>query len=283
MILITGATGTVGSELTQQLIDAGQPVRVLARDPRKVAALRDRAEIAAGDLDQPETVTRAMQGIMAVFLVTFQTSQDMTVLEAARKAGVEHIVKLSTGEATEAKVLIGKWAREREILIEQSGIGWTFLRPDMFMSNSLDWWGETIREQGAVYFPGGAGKAAPVDPADIAAVAAKALTTPGHEGCAYSLTGPQQLGIGEMVETIGRVTGRTLRYTNIPPLAAGMWLLRSGMGLKMAFAVMQIMDTLRRGERSTLSDTVERVTGRPPRSFEDWCRAHAEEFKPAGH
>jgi len=281
MILVTGATGRVGSEVTRQLVNEGQPVRVLVRDPRKVEGLRGRVEIAVGDLDRPETVDGAMQGVSAVFLVTLKASQDVTVLEAARKAGVGRIVKLSTGEAAEAKILIGKWAREREILVERSGIAWTFLRPNMFMSNSLEWWGATIREQDAVFFPGGSGKAAPIDPADIAAVAVKALTMPGHEGCAYSLTGPQQLSIAEMVETIGQAVGRPLRYTNIPPLVAGIWLVRSGLSLTMAYAVMQIIDTLRRGERSPLTDTVERVTGRPPRSFADWCRAHADAFRPA--
>jgi uncharacterized protein YbjT (DUF2867 family) len=283
MILVTGASGTVGSEVARQLLDAGQPVRILVRDARKVAALAGRVEVAVGDLDRPETLAPAMQGVDAVFLVTLQTGHDVNALATARKAGVGRIVKLSTGEATQAKVLIGKWAREREILIERSGIGWTFLRPDMFMSNSVEWWAETIRGQGAVYFPGGKGKAAPVDPADIAAVAVQVLTATGHEGCAYMLTGPQQLSIGEMVETIGRALGRPLQYTSIPPLAAGLWMLRSGMSLKLVAAIMQIMDTLRRGECSTVTDTVERVTGQPPRTFEAWCRAHIDAFEPAAH
>ncbi len=279
MILVTGATGTVGSELVRQLVDDGQPVRVFVRDPRKVAGVAGRVEVAVGDLERPETVHAAMDGVRAVFLVTFEKSQDIHVIEAARQAGVEHIVKLSTGEASQAAIAIGKWAREREILIERSGIAWTFLRPDMFMSNSIDWWAATIKTQSAVYFPGGKGKAAPIDPRDIAAVAAKTLTQPGHEGCAYQLTGPAQLSIEEMVQTIARVVGKPIQYTNIPPLAAGLWMLRSGMSLKLVAALLELMGTLRRGDVSPLTDTVERVTGRPPRTFEAWCQEHIGEFR----
>lgn len=279
MILVTGATGTVGSELARQLIDAGRPLRIFVRNPAKAAEFAGRAEIAVGDLSLPETLPAALDGVDELFLVTYEKAHDIAVLAAAKKAGVRHIVKLSTGEATEARVRIGKWAREREILIERSGIAWTFLRPDMFMSNSLEWWAPSIKAQGAVYFPGGKGKAAPVAPADIAAVAARVLTTPGHDGCAYDITGPQQLSIEEMVQTIGRVLGKPIQYTNIPPLAAGFWMARSGMSLQMVAAVLEVIGTMRRGEMSPLSDTVQQITGRSPITYEAWCRAHIESFR----
>lgn len=280
MILITGATGHIGSELVQQLSDSGQPLRVLTRDSRKVMHLNPRIERAVGDLNQPETLKTAMHGVDRLFLVTLDSSQqDINALEVAKRAGVQHVVKLSTLEATKAAIQIGKWHREREQIIEKSGIAWTFLRPGMFMSNTIEWWATTIKEQGGVYFPGGKGKVAPVDPGDVAAVAAAALTQPGHEGCAYELTGSELLNMGEMVQIIGSVLGKRLNYANIPPLAAKLWMLKSGMDKKLVNALMEMLASLRKNEGAILTDTVAQVTGRPAQTFEWWCREHAAAFR----
>ncbi len=186
MILVTGATGHVGRELIPLLLQDKQRVRVLVRDERKVAYLDECVERAVGDFDKPGTLLRAMKGVERLFLVTYETRQDINVLEAAKKAGVRQIVKLSTLEAKDHKIQVGKWHYEREELIRLSGLGWTFLRPGMFMSNSIDWWAESIKGQGSVFFPGGKrGKVAPIDPRDVAAVAAIALTQPA-QNCSRS-------------------------------------------------------------------------------------------------
>lgn len=210
MILVTGATGNVGRELIPLLLETKQPVRVLVRDPRKVAHLNASVERIVGDLDQPETLIPAIQGVERIYLMTYETRQDIHLLQAAKRAGVQHIVKLSTLEATDHKIQVGKWHYEREELIRASGLDWTFLRPGMFMSNSIEWWAESIKGQGSVFFPGGKkGKIAPVDPRDVAQVAAFALTQPGHAGQAYELTGAELFTIGEMVQVIARVLGKT--------------------------------------------------------------------------
>ena len=158
MILITGATGNVGRELTQQLLEAGQPLRLLTRDASKLSALDGRVEIAVGDLGKPETLESAFEGVERLFLVTASTQQDQNVLNAAKDAGVRHVVKLSTFEAVDPLMAEHvKWHREREELIRASGLAWTFLRPTMFMSTALDW-AETIRQEGVFYFPGGEGR-----------------------------------------------------------------------------------------------------------------------------
>lgn len=279
MILVTGGTGTVGRELVQQLLEADQPVRVFTRDARKVAHLDQRAERAVGDLTKPETLAAAMHGVERIFLVTFETRHDINVLEAAQRAGVKQVVKLSTLEARDHVLQVGKWHYEREELIRASGLAWTFLRPGMFMTNTIQWWAAGIKQQGAVYFPGGKGRVAPVDPRDVAAVATAALTQPGHTGKAYELTGPELLSMGEMVQIIARVLGRPVRYVDIPPLFAKIWMLKSGMDNTLVAALMEVLAALRKNKGAQRTDMVEQVTGHPPRTFEAWCREHSAAFQ----
>ena len=279
MILITGATGTVGRELTQQLLEAGQAMRVLTRDAGKVSALEGRAEIAVGDLDSPETLRAALAGIERVFLVTANTQQDVNVLQAAKAARVRHIVKLSTLEAVDPVMIEHvKWHREREELIRASGLAWTFLRPTMFMSTALDW-AKTIRQEGTIYFPGGEGKVPAIDPWDIAAVAAVALTEPGHEGQAYALTGPMALGFGEMAEVFTRVLGRQVRYVDMPEKEAGEGMRKAGLPDYVVAGLLGTFAAVRLGRLSACTEDVKKVTGRPPRTFETWCRDHLNVFQ----
>lgn len=278
MILITGATGTVGSELTQQLLSARQPVRVLTRDPQRAVALEGQVEIAVGDLGKPETLRAALEGIERVFLMTASTQQDANVLQAAQEAGVRHVVKLSTFEAVDPGMIEHvKWHREREEMIRASGLAWTFIRPTMFMSTALDWV-RTIREEGAIYFPGGEGKVPAVDPWDVAAVAAAALTGSGHEGQAYALTGPRALSFAEMAEVFSRVLRKPVRYVNISDQAAGEEMRKAGLPEYVIEGLIGTFAAVRSGRLASTTDDVERVTGRPPRSFETWCQCHLTAF-----
>ncbi len=205
MILVTGATGNVGQYLVPQLLAKNAPVRILVRDKSKVVHLGDGVECVVGDLDRPETLHPAMQGVDRLYIVTPDTQQVTQLLAAAKEAGVSHVVKQSTIEADRA-LGPGKWHRAQEELIMASGMGWTFLRPTMMMVNTIEWWSATIKSHGTVYFPGGKGKVAPVAPADVAAVAAAVLTdAPHHNGQVYELTGPESLTIGGMVQTLGTV------------------------------------------------------------------------------
>lgn len=280
MILITGATGNIGRELIPLLLETGQPIRVFVRDERKVAYVDERVERVVGDLDKAETFVPAVKGVERIFLVTYETQQDINVIEAAKRAGVRHIVKLSTLEATDHKIQVGKWHYEREDLIRASGLDWTFLRPGMFMSNSIEWWAESIKGQGSVFFPGGKkGKVAPVDPRDVARVAAAALTEPGHDGQAYELTGSKLFTIGEMVQVISDVLGKPIQYVDIPPIAAKLFMLKTGMDKTLVNALMEMLRSLRKNEGAIITDTVQRVTGLPPRTFEDWGREHIKAFQ----
>jgi len=280
MNLITGATGHIGKELIPMLSEAAQPIRVLVRDEKKVAHLDASIERIVGDLNDPKTLLPAMCDVDSIFLVTFETRQDINVIEAAKRAGVQQIVKLSTLEATEHKIKVGRWHYEREELIRASGLDWTFLRPGMFMSNSVEWWAESIKSQASVFFPGGKkGRVAPIDPGDIALVAASALTQPGHNGKVYELTGPQLFTIGAMVQVISKVLGKPIQYMDIPPIAAKLFMLKTGMDKSLVNALMEMLGSLRRDEGAIVTDTVEQETGQQPGTFEAWCRQHIEAFQ----
>lgn len=280
MILVTGATGNVGSEVFSQLLDLNQPVRILTRDARKAAAWGDRVECAVGSFDQPSTLDAALQGVEKVFLMTNEIGAGhvAAMMQAAQSTGVRHVVYLSSTGTNYPNLLLGQWHREREEMLRASGLAWTFLRPGNFMSNTLIW-AETIKTQEAVYFPGGQGKTAPIDPQDIATVAALALTQPGHEGQIYELTGGELLTAAQQVEILSQVLGKPIRYVDVPPSAAREGMLKHGMPPLVADAATEVFAFVRDGGVAQITDTFEKVVGRKPRSFAAWCRDHVAAFQ----
>jgi uncharacterized protein YbjT (DUF2867 family) len=190
MILVTGASGNVGRELVSVLVRAGVPVRALTRSPGQ-GQLPAGAEAAGGDLNDPASLRPALDGADGVFLLPGYS--DMPgVYAAARAAGVRRVVQLSglsarthdTGNAITAYMV------DSEQAARESGLAWTVLRPAMFMSSALQWVPQ-LRAGDLVRAPFGGVRAAVTDPADIAAVAAQALTTTGHEARVYELSGPE--------------------------------------------------------------------------------------------
>lgn len=278
MILVTGATGNVGNVLVQQLLEKSARIRILVRDPQKAAGLAGKVELAVGDLDKPETLADALQGVEKLYFVTAQTQQVRHLLEAARQAGVRHIVKQSTIEA-DRSLGPGKWHRQQEQLVQSMGFEWTFLRPTMMMVNTIQWWSETIKSRNAVYFPGGKGKVPPVDPGDVAAVASAVLTEPGYTGKIFVLTGPQSLTIGEMIDILAKVIGKPIQYVDVPIVAAGIAMLRNGTSLTLAYHLMQTLGALRRSEYAYVTDVVERVGRVIPHTFESWCHDNLSAFQ----
>jgi uncharacterized protein YbjT (DUF2867 family) len=230
-----------------------------------------------GDLERPETLPSALQGVDQLFFVTPDTEQVAHLIEAARRAGVRHVVKISTIEA-DRRLGPGKWHREHEEMIRAAGFEWTFLRPTMMNSNTIEWWAAGIKANGGVFFPGGKGHVAPIAPQDVAAVAAAVLTDRQHRNQVYELTGPQSLTIAEMVQTLGAELGRQLRYVNIPPILAAWWMRRFGLPAYVVKGLMETMAALRRDEYAYVTDCVERVGGARPKTYAEWCRENKAAF-----
>lgn len=284
MLLVTGATGHVGRELARELDAKGARFRILVRDPARAAALPGRAERVTGDLDQPATLAPAFGGADGVFLLTpgTGTGHAANAVAAARAAGVRRIVHLSSyavlGDPMPA---MGRWHHEREQMIRASGIPATFLRPSGFMTNALGWL-PTIRAGNFVLDPIGPGRTAPVDPADIAAVAALALTGDGYQGAEYALTGGEALTITEQVRILAAATGRDIEIRQAPtPAEAVRFRYPDGAPRELADALIEGLTLMRADTTGFRTGTVERLLGRKPRTFADWCARNASAFQDA--
>ena len=281
MILVTGATGTVGREVVGLLVAGGHKTRVLVRDPAK-ARFDKKVEVAVGDLDKPDTLARAAEGAERVFALASGpqlAAQQGSLAQAAKRAGAKHIVKLSVlGVDSGLKNAIVEWHTDAEKRLRESGLAWTFVQPGSFMSNSFAWI-DMVKTQGKVYAPYGDGKFPPIHPRDIAAVCVKALTTPGHEGKAYPLTGPEALGMAEQVRILSEAIGKPLQYVPVPDEAARDGMLKTGMPPVLVEALLQMAGWVRAGKMAQVRPTVEEVTGRKPLSYRDWARENAAAFK----
>lgn len=275
MILVTGATGNVGSELVRQLIDARQPVRALVRERKE--AIGPEIEVAVGDLDRPESLRPALQNVTSMFLLGGY--RDMPgILEQARRAGVNHVVLLTSrsvigGDPTNA--IVNMWMVSEEA-VRSSGLDWTILQPSGFMSNALRWIPQ-LRTGDVIRGPFANAPIACIDPADLAAVAARALTEAGHESKSYPLTGPDALVPADMVRVLASLLGRPLRFEPQPDDEA-----RAEMSASMhPSTVDAFFRFYARGELddSPVLPTVQQVTGHVPRTFTQWASAHADRFR----
>ena len=222
LILIIGSTGNIGRELVKQLVEKNEKVRVLTRDPAKAKMkFGTTVEIAEGDLSKPETLDAAFVGVDKAFVLSPSLGPEFPELEgnafiAAKKAGVKHIVKLSgfdVGMDFMADTPFVKWHSESEQRLRKIGVAWTILRPHFFDSNLIEF---GIIPRGGLFLPTGNGKEAPIDPQDIAAVVVKVLTTSGHEGEIYELTGPELLSFTELVQKVSNITGKPLKFVDVP-------------------------------------------------------------------
>lgn len=274
MILVTGATGTVGREVVRLLHTSGSKVRALSRNPEK-GNFPAGVEAVAGDLTKPETLSAALDGVEKAFWV-LPFVEDFSFPQIAWQHGVRHIVLLSALAVDYGpENAIARHHMKAEQAVRESGADWTFLRPGAFMSNALQW-SESIRTQGIARVPFGDIGLPSIDSRDIAAVAAKALVSDRHAGKIYSLTGPESMTPRQQVRIIGEALGRELGFDTIPEDIARENMLRH----MPAVIVDAIFDLNKRGQDvSTVLPTVEEVTGRAPIAFKQWAIDHIDAFR----
>ena len=280
MICITGAGGTVGSEVLKQLESTDARFRVAYFSKGK--ADRARAvgiDAAVIDYNQPDTLEEAFGGCDRLFLlgpnVLEQTRLELNAVEAAKASGVRHIVKQSVMGAEEDSYSLANVHRPVERAIESSGLAWTFLRPNSFMQNVVTFMSETIRAEGALYSASGNAKIGHVDVRDIAAVAVHALTGGDHEGRAYTLTGPEALTYEEIAGELSAALGRTITHVSLPPSDLKRGMLASGMPEELADRMLDLERYFREDRASSIRDDIKLVTGNNPRSFRNFLRETA--------
>jgi uncharacterized protein YbjT (DUF2867 family) len=277
MICVTGAGGTVGSEVLRQLEKANAPIRAAYFTKDKAEAARARGiDAVTIDYNDPEMLRAAFAGSEKLFLlgpnVPNQTELEINAVEAAKAAGVKHIVKQSVMAADAEEYGLGKLHRDIEKAIESSGLAWTFLRPNSYMQNAVTFMSDSIKSESAFYTAAGNGKIGHVDVRDIAAVAVKALTEPGHEGKAYTLTGPEAFTYDEMATEFSKVLGRPISHVNLPPEDLKGAMLAQGMPESLADLLLDLERYFLEGKAAATTEDVKQVTGKAPTSFADYAR-----------
>ena len=299
VILVIGATGTVGSEVVKQLVSSSSSsdqniiIRAAVHSQNKADKFKHynnkTVEIVNMDYNNPGTIANALNHVDKLFLLTLP-GPNMThvysnlVKEIRKSSGINHIVMLSSMAAEEETgaigTTIGRLHRDEEKLIEESGTPYTFLRPGAFMQNFVNYLGQTIRTQNAFYLPAGDGKVSFIDARDIAAVSLQALTGDNrHIGKAYTITGHEAISYGQAAEILSKEVGKRISYVDIPEEDARRGMKESGMDDWFIDAMMEFYSIIRAGHAAQTTTVVEQITGRKPISFTQFARDYAKFFR----
>ncbi|MEO3796531.1 NmrA family NAD(P)-binding protein [Nonomuraea sp. B10E15] len=271
-MLVTGATGTVGRHVVEELLEAGRQVRALTRNPAK-AALPEGVEVVAGDLADPRSLGGVFDGVTGVHFINFAGDD-----YAALPDGAELVALAAKAGVRRATVLGGREDGTLEQALAASDLEWTLLNPVEFMSNTLQWWARSVRTEGVVKEPFGDRLSALVHERDIAAVAAKVLAEGGHGGKAYTLTGPEAITAKEKAAILGSAIGKDVTFVELTADEARAKWAADGMGEQtIAFLIDALGNTPEIGY--TVVPTVREITGREARGFAQWASENADAFR----
>jgi uncharacterized protein YbjT (DUF2867 family) len=285
MILVTGATGLNGSELIRRLSARGVPVRGMTRDAKRAAALAalPGVEIVEGDMADPASLTGPLRGVERAMLISSSDSVMLDVqanfIDAAKNAGVAHVVKLSgIMPERDSAFRFARMHGEIELHLEKSGLAYTHLRAGEFMPAYFRQ-APSIAATGSFMLPMEDARIASIDVGDLADVAALALTTSGHEGKIYSLTGPEALTMSEVAEKLSSAIGRPVRYVNVLPEEHRAANLSRGMPPYLADGLVELYAERRNGKEGTVFPDTEALLGRRPVSFGEFAQRNAAAFR----
>lgn len=281
MILVLGATGKVGKEVAKQLVERGQPVRILVRDRKRAEAVLDADgyDVVEGGFDDPEALARSMEGIESVFIVTldeesFYTHQLEKIIGAAQTARVARAVMLSARADVTSYMPFFRWHGIAERMLLNSGIPCTLLRPAWFMQNFL-----TTAAGGVLSVSAGEGLMGFIDTRDIASAAVAALTEPGHQPKLYLLTGPEALSHYQVAEILSECTGKKFTYNAIDEDAYRAQLIADGGDEEFVNLSIDISEDMRKRRSGKLWPDLEEILGHKGHSFRQFALDHVETFR----
>ena len=283
-ILVTGATGVVGSRVVHEILQRGAPARALVRDADRARSVPDGdVELAVGDFAEPHTLDTALDGVEQVFLACAnhprQAEYEMNLIDSASRAGVRRIVKLSALGASVGSPLAFCDAHGRiEEHLARTEITAVVLRPTFYMSNLLAS-AAAVRHTGQLFLPAGAAAVAMVCPLDVAAAAAAALDGDAVVAGTYRLTGPEAITFATVADELAEAVGWPVRFVDVPEDAARASMVGSSMPPWIVDNLITLFRFLRRGAQKEVGDDVRALTGRHPRSFASFARDHAAAFK----
>jgi uncharacterized protein YbjT (DUF2867 family) len=281
-ILITGATGNVGSLVVGRLLARGHRPRVFVRDEGKARGrYRNQVDVAIGDLTDPASLEAALAGVDELFLISTGhdlSARDQAAARAARRQGVKKLVKLSSTDARH-DVGSGVFHARGESAIRAAGINFVFVQPAGYMTNALGW-APSIKAEGVVRSCTGDGRIPLIDPGDIAEVVATVLLTDAYDRTELPITGPEALSFAQMTAKIAAAIGRPLAFQPVTEQEARERRIAAGEDAAWVDDVdLPIWRAIRLGLLAEVTDTVERVTGRPPTGFGQWARQHVDVFR----
>jgi len=281
MILVTGASGNVGKEVLKQITQAGVEVRAAFQSVSKAAGTPSGVDIVSLDYNRPETLQTALKGADRVFLVGPPTAQltalERKAMQVIAQSDIRQVVKLSAMGGREA--IFTRQHAESEDYIQATGVPYTFLRPNGFMQNMVNYNAPTINAQSAFYGSEGDGRVSHIDIRDVAAVAVRVLTEDGHVGRAYTLTGPEALTNKEIAQILSEELGREIRFINLAPAQLKEALLSAGVPEWNADALLDLQRLYREGKATTVTRDVEQILGRQPINFAQFFRDHKLAFE----
>jgi uncharacterized protein YbjT (DUF2867 family) len=288
-ILVTGATGNIGSEVVKQLLGTAPAVSIKAavHSSQNVKKVKDgdRVKVIPIDYNESDTLREALKDVDKLFLLTPDVSNapDLAsnAVTEAKKAGIRHIVKQSVmGADLEADVGTMRLHRQVEEIIEQSGIPFTFLRPNEFMQNFINFHSPSIKGNNAFYIPLEDAKVSLVDVRDIASIAVQSLIDEDkHKNKTYLITGPEALSYHQVAEILSNTTGRKINYVNISDEEARAAMKEIGMNDWLINTVSELSEYFRKGKASEISPAVEEVTGNKPISFSQFANDYIDAFR----
>ena len=284
-ILVTGATGNVGSVLIPTLTNLGADVRALVRDESKAQGLKNAGvEVVIGDLEKPHTLDAAFRGVNKVLLITppnpNQVIQAKNGIQAAKRSGNPYLVRLSAGAfdtTPDSPARVTRQHAEIDAELKASGLPYTILRPHNFMQNTL-MAAETVASDGLVYMAMKDGKIGMIDVRDIVDVAVKVLTEDGHEGKTYTLTGPASISFHDVAAGLSKALGKQVSYVNVPLEAARPAMISMGLPEWVADALGEYMIAFSEGYGDFTTNNFEEITGHPARSYETFASDFAQVF-----
>ena len=281
MILVLGATGTVGSALVRELAARDASLRVLVRSLGR-RPIPPKTQIVTGDLAEPGSLAAAFHGIERLFLLTppveTMVALQTAALDAARRAGVRQVVKVSmVGAGESASTHLGRWHAETDAAVRDFP-SWTVLHPHSFMQNTLAF-APSVRAEGRFYAPTAGAVFPLVDARDVAAVAAECLTSDDHSGETYLLTGPEAIGYDRVAHEIGDAIGRKIQFVDVPAEVGKQGMLSAGYPAWLADDLVTMMRDWSQGTDCDLSHAVRSVAGLVPRAYRAFAQEHAETFR----
>jgi uncharacterized protein YbjT (DUF2867 family) len=288
-VLVTGATGNVGSEVVRQLSQATSDTNIKAAvhsvENAKKVQQHDRIKTVQIDYDKQEELQEAFNKSNKLFLLTHPSPKtvehESNLISEAKKSGIRHIVKQSVmGADLKAGVEVMRLHRQTEKLIEESGIPYTFLRPNEFMQGFINYQGPTIKNNNAFYIPAADAKVSFVDARNIAAVAVKALMDGDrHYNKTYTVTGPEALSYHQAAEILSNATGKKIDYVNVSDEDARGAMKEAGLNDWLIDTISGLYDFYRKGYASEISSGVEEATGKKPTTFAQFAKDYSDAFR----